>query len=164
MKKKNFSTYHETLYHLIMFRIQQFTNSKELLKIDYDSFMICSTVASHINYNNLKKNNNLDWDESWAMARNKSTEKIMKQEKLTIFALSNILRMPKESVRRKISELSKKKLLKFSVKNGVTFGEKIELFRPFGKKEMISLSNFLKTLSSSGALNQLLELKPKELD
>ena len=164
MKKKNFSTYHETLYHLIMFRIQQFTNSKELLKIDYDSFMICSTVASHINYNNLKKNNNLDWDESWAMARNKSTEKIMKQEKLTIFALSNILRMPKESVRRKINELSKKKLLKFSVKNGVTFGEKIELFRPFGKKEMISLSNFLKTLSNSGALNQLLELKPKELD
>ena len=113
MKKKVLPSYNETLYNLIMFRINQFTNSRTILKMDYDSFMICSTVASHINYQNLKKNSKLDWDESWAMARSKSTEVTMKSEKLSIFALSNVLMMPKESVRRKINILTKKKILNF---------------------------------------------------
>jgi hypothetical protein len=164
VKKKVLSTYHETLYHLIMFRIKQFTSSKDMLKIDYESFMICSTVASHINYQNLKKNKHLDWDESWAMARTKSTEVIMKSEKLSVFALSNILMIPKESVRRKINILTKKKILKYTTKSGVTFGDKIEVFRPFGQTEMISLSNFLKTLKKSGALDQLLNLQEKDLN
>jgi len=164
MKKKILSTYQETLYHLIMFRISQFTVSKAMLKMDYESFMICSAVASHINFQNLKKNKNLDWDESWAMARSKFAEEIMKTEKLTIFALSSILMIPKESVRRKINILSKKKILKFTLNTGVTLGEKIEVFRPFGQKEMISLSNFLKSLKKSGALDQLLELKEKDLN
>ena len=163
MKKKVLSSYNETLYNLIMFRINQFTNSRTILKMDYDSFMICSTVASHINYQNLKKNSKLDWDESWDMARSKSTEVTMKSEKLSIFALSNVLMMPKESVRRKINILTKKKILKFSISTGVTFGDKIDIFHPFGKKEMILLSNFLKTLKKNGALDQLLELKEKEL-
>lgn len=163
MKKKILPTYHETLYHLIMFRINQFTSSKLMLKMDYESFMICSTVASHINFQNLKKNNQLDWDESWAMARSKSTEQIMKSEKLSIFSLSNILTIPKESVRRKINILTKKRILQFTIKSGVTFGDKIEVFRPFGQKEMISLSNFLKSLKKNGALEQLLELKEKDL-
>ena len=162
MKKIFLSTYHETLYHLIMFRINQFTSSKSILNIDYESFMICSTIASHINYQNLKKKKQLDWNESWAMARNKSTEQMIKSEKLTIFALSNILIIPKESVRRKVNILTKKKILKFTTKSGVTFGENIEVFRPFGKKEMISLSNFLKILKKNGALEQLLELKEKD--
>ena len=164
MKKKILPTYHETLYHLIMFRIHQFTSSRQLLKLDYESFMICSTVASHINYQNMKKNNNYDWDDSWAMARNKSTEKIMKKEKLTMFAISNILKIPKESVRRKILILLKKNLLKHTTSQGVTFGEKIELFRPFGRDEMIALSKFLKILSKNGALTQLLELEEKDLN
>ena len=159
MKKKFLSTYNETLCHLIMFRIHQFTSSKLMLKIDYESFMICSAVASHINYHNLKKDNKLDWDESWAMARNKSAEQIMKSEKLSIFALSNILAMPKESVRRKLNVLLKKGILQFSIKSGVTFGDKIEIFRPFGQREILSLSNFLKNLKKTGALEELLELK-----
>ena len=126
--------------------------------------MICSAVASHTNYQNMKKNNNYDWNDSWAIARNKSTEKIMKKEKLTMFAISNILKIPKESVRRKILELAKKNLLKHRTSEGVTFGEKVELFRPFGKNEMIALSKFLKTLSKNGALTQLLDLEEKDLN
>ena len=98
------------------------------------------------------------------MARNKSTEKIMKKEKLTMFAISNILKIPKESVRRKILILLKKNLLKHTTSQGVTFGEKIELFRPFGRDEMIALSKFLKILSKNGALTQLLELEEKDLN
>ena len=147
-----------------MFRIKQFTSSKTILKMDYESFMICSTVASHINFHNIKKNNKFDWDESWAMARSKSTEVIMKSEKLTIFAISQVLMIPKESVRRKINILTKKKILKFSTSIGVTFGDKIDIFRPFGSKEMVSLSNFLNSLKKSGALDQLLELKEKDLN
>ena len=53
MKKKVLSAHNETLYHLINFRINQFTSSQKLLKMDYLSFMICSVVATHILYKNM---------------------------------------------------------------------------------------------------------------
>ena len=56
MKKKILSAHNEAIYHLINFRINQFTTSKKLLKMDYLSFMICSVVATHILYKNMLKN------------------------------------------------------------------------------------------------------------
>ena len=55
MKKKILSAHNEALYHLINFRISQFTSSQNLLKMDYLSFMICSVVGNHILYKNMLK-------------------------------------------------------------------------------------------------------------
>ena len=61
--KKKLIAYSETLYHLINFRTEQFQQSKSMIGIDYDSFMILSVMGAHY----LKNNNKLasDWDQIW---------------------------------------------------------------------------------------------------
>ena len=163
MKKRILPTFHEILYHLIQFRIHQFNTSKAILGIDYVSFMICSVVAAHFNLNNLKDNKNIDWDESWKLARKNTDTSILKKDKLTIYAIGQILNIPKESVRRKITTLVKKKILKHSTKVGIIFGDKIENFKPFSIKEVKALSVFLRSLKKNGALEQLIGLEEKDL-
>ena len=163
MKKKILPNFHEILYQLIQFRIHQFNTSKEILGIDYDSFMICSVVAAHFNFNNLKLNKEIDWDESWKLARSNTNTSILKKNKLTIFAVSQILNMPKESARRKVITLVKKKILKHTTRVGIIYGDKIENFKPFAIKEVKALSVFLKSLKKNNSLEQLLEFEEKDL-
>mgnify|MGYP001575562069 FL=1 len=161
MKKKILPTYHETLYHLIKFRISQFNKSKEFLKIDYISFMICSVAASHFNYKNLKSNkdDDIDWHESWKLVKLNTNTSLYKKDKLTIFAISHILHIPKETVRRKLKNLIKKKILKYSTKSGVIFGEKVDIFKPYAQHEVLELSKFLKSLKENRALEALINFK-----
>ena len=44
--KKNLDSYSETLFHLINFRNRQFRDSKSMIGIDYESFIIISTIGS----------------------------------------------------------------------------------------------------------------------
>ena len=84
--------------------------------------------------------------------------------KLTIFAVASILELPKETVRRKVEILRKKKFISYSSKLGLLPTEKSEeLFKPFAKKELTHLSNFLNQLKSNKSLDQLLNLKDKDL-
>ena len=114
MKKKILSAHNEAIYHLINFRISQFTLSQKLLKMDYLSFMICSVVATHILYKDLLENKNVDWDEHWKIIRTESEKTIKNKKKLSIFAISETLKIPKESVRRKLLKLVDRKILNHS--------------------------------------------------
>ena len=105
--KKKLEAYSETLYHLINFRIEQFNQSKSMLGIDYESFMILSVIGSHYLKNNIAKSSN--WDDAWEQVRSSKIEELYSKKKLTIFAVSSILSLPKETVRRKIEVLKKKK-------------------------------------------------------
>jgi len=71
--------------------------------------------------------------------------------------VSNIVNLPKETVRRKIELLKKKKLISYSTNRGLTPTEKIEeLMKPFAMKELKVLTNFLKALKKNKSLDQLL--------
>ena len=125
--------------------------------------MICSVTAAHFNFKNLKLNKEIDWDQSWELARSVSNTSILKKDKLTIFSISQILLMPKESVRRKLKQMIKMKILKHSTKAGVIFGEKIDIFKPYAKDEVLALSTFLKSLKQTGALQNLLDIKKNDI-
>ena len=57
------------------------------------------------------------------------------KKKLTIFAVAHILNIPKETVRRKIEILKKKKLISYSSKLGLLPTEKIEdIMKPFASR------------------------------
>jgi predicted transcriptional regulator len=131
--------------------------------MDYDSFMICSVTASHFNYQNLKKKKNIDWDESWKLSRSNMDTSALNKNRLSIFSISQILGIPKETVRRKLEKLLKKKILKYSTKAGVIFGEKIDIFKPYAKHEVMMLSTFLKSLNDHGGLEDLLQIKKTDL-
>ena len=105
--KKKIDAYGETLFHLMHFRNRQFIDSQLMIGIDYETFMIMSCVGAHYIKHNTKQGSN--WDSLWEQTRSKKIDKLYTEKKLTIFALSNIMRLPKETVRRKIGVLRKKK-------------------------------------------------------
>jgi predicted transcriptional regulator len=155
---KKVAAYSEILYHLINFRTEQFQQLKKMIGIDYDSFMILSVMGSHY----LKHNNKLgeDWDTVWEDIRSSKIEELYSEQKLTIYAVANILNLPKETVRRKIELLKKKKLINHSTKQGLLPTNKTEeLMKPFAGIELKTLSKFLKNLKKNGTLDAVLNFK-----
>ena len=157
MKKKS-DSYSETLFHLINFRCRQYVDSRNMLGIDFDSFMIVSCIGSHYLTNNTLKG--ADWDDVWAQTRSKEIHKHWNQRRLTIFAISNIMNLPKETVRRKIESLKKSKLISHSTKTGLVPTDKVEeIMKPFALSELKALSKFLQALKKHKVLDQLLSYK-----
>ena len=155
---KKVAAYSEILYHLINFRTEQFQQLKKMVGIDYDSFMILSVMGSHY----LKHNNKLgeDWDTVWEDIRSSKIDELYSVQKLTIYAVANILNLPKETVRRKIELLKKKKLINHSTKLGLLPTNKTEeLMKPFAEIELKTLSKFLKNLKKNGTLDAVLNIK-----
>jgi len=155
---KKVAAYSEILYHLINFRTEQFQQLKKMVGIDYDSFMILSVMASHY----LKHNNKLgsDWDTVWEDVRTSKIEEFYSAKKLTIYAVANILNLPRETVRRKIEILKKKKLINHSTSIGLLPTNKSEeLMKPFAEIELKTLSKFLKNLKKNDTLEKVLNFK-----
>ena len=155
---KKVAAYSEILYHLINFRTEQFQQLKKMVGIDYDSFMILSVMGSHY----LKHNNKLgaDWDDVWEDIRTSKIEELYTSERLTIFAVANILNLPRETVRRKIELLKKKKLINHSTKLGLLPTNKTEeLMKPFAEIELKTLSKFLKSLKKNGTIDAVLNFR-----
>ena len=153
---KKLHKYAETLYHLINFRLSQFMQSRSMLKMDYDTFMIVSCIGAHALKNNIKAKD--DWESVWEITRAKNLDKFYNKKKLTIFALANLIGLPTETVRRKIEILKKKKLISNNGKLGLMPTDKIEeLMKPFALNEVDELSNFLKSLDRHGSLDALLD-------
>jgi predicted transcriptional regulator len=155
---KKVAAYSEILYHLINFRTEQFQQLKKMIGIDYDSFMILSVMGSYY----LKHNNKLgeDWDTVWEDIRSSKIDELYSEQKLTIYAVANILNLPKETVRRKIELLKKKKLINHSTKQGLLPTNKTEeLMKPFAGIELKTLSKFLKNLKKNGTLDAVLNFK-----
>ena len=156
--KKKIEAYSETLFHLIKFRCRQYRDSKKMIGIDYDSFMIISCIGAYYLRNNTTEG--LNWDSVWELTRSKKDEQIYNSKKLTIFAVSKIMDLPKETVRRKIEAFKKKKFITHSTKQGLLPTDKIELvMKPFAEKEIITLGKFLQQLKKHKSLDQLLNLK-----
>ena len=156
--KKNLDSYSETLFHLINFRNRQFRDSRSMIGIDYESFIIISTIGAHYLTHNTKQGSN--WDSVWENTRQKKLEEIYSKKKLTIFAVSHILDIQRETVRRKVEIMKKKKLISHSTKLGLLPTEKIEeIMKPFAKQELNTLAKFLQELKKHKALDQLLNLK-----
>ena len=155
---KKVASYSEILYHLINFRTDQFQQLKKMLGIDYDSFMILSVMGSHY----LKHRDKLgsDWEDVWKNLRTSTIEEFYIARKLTIYAVANILNLPKETVRRKIEILKKKKLISHSTKMGLLPTNKTEeIMKPFAETELKTLSKFLKNLKKNDTLEKVLNFK-----
>ena len=80
--------------------------------------------------------------------------------KLTISSVCLVTSLPKETVRRKIEALKKKKFITYSTKDGLLPTDKIEeAVKPFAEQELITLSKFLQALKKHKSLDPLLNLK-----
>ena len=79
---------------------------------------------------------------------------------LKITTIVKITGIPKETVRRKINELSKKKILRISNINGILLGNEYKkIFSKFVPETTLQVSKLLKGWEKSGILKSLLDFK-----
>jgi hypothetical protein len=156
------------MYGFVMVLINYYSRVREKLKIDYDSFMIIQTVVSHSLYQLRKKGSKsyfeleMEWEkllisknEIMQKAENYSSEK--NKIKLTISSICLVTSLPKETVRRKVSELTKKNLLKISKKDGILLGSMYKkVFQDFVPQTTLEVSKLIKNWDKSGVLKNIL--------
>ena len=167
------------MYGFVMVMISYYSRVREQLKIDYDSFMIIQTVVSHSLYQLNKKQvgskSYFELEIEWEKLLNKNDveEKIDiiqdKMEnlsntksnlKLTISSICLVTSLPKETVRRKVNELTKKNLLNISKKNGILLGSMYKkIFREFTPQTTKEISRLIKNWEGNGILKSILSFK-----
>ena len=124
----------ELIYAAINHHINHYLNVKKLVKHDYESHMILLTVYSHFIFQTIKKGKSLNWAETFAETETEDHKQLMKDRKLSIFAVAENLSMPQETVRRKLEKLSSRKLLYYSKSEGLSLGKNFkEIIEPLGK-------------------------------
>ena len=160
-KKEN-----ELVYHVLMHHINHYQEVKKIFKIDYDSQMILLAVYSHLLYQtinpSLKKENEdgLGWEEMFPVIKNLPKNKKKYKAKLTLFSVSQILNLPKESVRRKVINLCKKKYLEFSTIEGLSIGDNLEsTVRKIAPKDLNALTRVIKSVNENGGIDKLKKIK-----
>ena len=124
----------ELIYSVISHHISHFLNVKKFVKHDFESHMILLTVYMHFLFQTMSKGKSFDWTETFAKTETEERKLIMKDRKLTIFAVAVKLSIPQETLRRKVEKLCSRKLLDYSKSDGLSLGKKFkETIEPLGK-------------------------------
>ena len=154
----------EVVYHVLSHHIDHYRQSKKIFKADYDSHIITITVFAHFLYGTLNpshekyQHEDLEWGEMYPLVKGLSKNKKKYSDKLSLFSLSYILDMPKETVRRKVDALCKAKQLGYSVKDGVTVGDQFEvLAKKIAPIDILSISKALKAIEKNGGISKILK-------
>jgi len=176
------------MYDFVMIMIRYYSRVREQLKIDYDSFMIVQTVVSHSLYHLNKKEvgskSYFELEKEWEKLYTNKKEVTQMSDyrnslvnysrwhlnqpetpkksniKLTISSICLVTSLPKETVRRKVSELSKKNLLKISKKDGILLGSMYKkVFREFTPQTTKEISKLINNWEKSGVLKSILSFK-----
>ena len=149
------------LYHWVMFILSFYTRVRENLKIDFESFVILQVVVSHSLYQ-INKSGNKTFSELEAQMVRITQNKTTKNSKLTFASISEVLQLPRETVRRKVLSLSKNNILTFNAANGIKLGPAYKtIYRDFVSQTTTDISILIKKWKNSGALEKLLKLENK---
>ena len=149
------------LYHWVMFILSFYTRVRENLKIDFESFVILQVVVSHSLYQ-INKLGNKTFSELEDQMEKITQKKTTKSSKLTFASISEVLQLPRETVRRKVIHLSKKNILTFNTVDGIKLGPAYKtIYKDFVSKTTADISILIKKWKNSGALEKLLELENK---
>ena len=158
IKKDSSPPFSNGLYTWIMFLMNFYDRVRNTLKIDFDSFMIMQLVVSDYVYKT-NKDGIKNFSELKTMFKNHT--ELLKEKKLNIASIAEVLNLPRETVRRKIMRLAKKKLLDYS-KSGISIGSEYKtVFNEFVLDTVSNISQLVKKWESNGSLKELLELNKK---
>tara|TARA_B100000287_G_C20671024_1_gene793361 strand:+ start:2237 stop:2782 length:546 start_codon:yes stop_codon:yes gene_type:complete len=145
------------LYHWVMFVLGYYSRVKNTLKIDFESFVILQVVVSHHLYE-LNKEGTKTFNEVETQIINAKRNK--SKNKLTFASVSEVLQLPRETVRRKVLSLNKKEILIFNSENGIKLGPAYKtIYKDFVSQSILDLNILVKKWERSGVLKKLLELE-----
>jgi hypothetical protein len=149
-------------YYWIMMIIDHFQKTREMLKIDYESYIIIQTVVSHFLHNVNKEE--ADWQKMWELTNSKKAKDNFYKPKLIISSISLITGLPKETVRRKLLELNKKKIIVLNGKKGLRLGERFEKFhKKYSQYTTLKISEMLNKWEKIGALEFILNVNKQQI-
>mgnify|MGYP000082437295 FL=1 len=120
IKKK--TSFTRGAYYWLMLMIDNYQSVRTILKIDYESFIIIQTVLSHF-LHSMNKEEDSDWKRMWKLVGDKKAKENLSKSKLIPASISLVTDLPRETVRRKLLELNKKKILVLDKKRGIQLGE-----------------------------------------
>ena len=150
LKKPITTDFSAGLYDWSIFITNFYLRVKQVLKIDYESFMILQiTLGYYLNTINKSGSNSID-DLSFRFEEI-INDKTKKNSRLSVTSISSALNLPRETVNRKIDSLIKKQLLAMNNNKSIILGtnyQKIfELFALLeGIFELIDSNSLLDSL------------------
>ena len=154
----------EVVYHVLSHHIDHYRQIKKVFKTDYDSHMITLAVFTHFLYGTLNPSfekylhDDLEWGEMYPLVKGLSKNKKKYLEKLSLFSISQVLDIPKETVRRKVEALCKNKQLEYSVTDGVTVGDGFEaLAKKIAPIDLLSIDKAIKAIEKNGGVSKILK-------
>ena len=154
----------EVVYHVLSHHIDHYIQAKKIFKTDYDSHMITITVFAHFLYGTLNpshekyQHEDLEWGDMYPLVKGLSKSKKKYLDKLSLFSMSYMLDMPKETVRRKVDALCKTEQLEYSVKDGVSIGDNFELLaKKIAPNDLLSIDKAIKAITKNGGVSRILK-------
>ena len=157
-KQLKSAAFSKGLYDWVMFILSFYVRVREKLNIDFESFVILQVVMSHSIYeiNKSGPKTFIELGEQMIKLRNK---KIKSNTKLTFASISDVLSLPRETVRRKVLNLCKKNILSSDNDDGIKLGSGYkQIYGDFVKHTTHDISTLAKKWKKSGVLDDLLTM------
>ena len=146
----------EGMYDWSLFITNLFLRVRTKLQIDYESFMILHIVAGNYIY---------DWNRYGSKSFDQvssSIEKVVSDKleinRITVSSIASILKIPRETVKRKILVLVEKKLLFVKKDKSISIGEGYrDYFENFVFETTQDVSKLVTKWKTKGILDKLIE-------
>ena len=157
LKKPITTDFSAGLYDWSIFLTNFYLRVKQVLKIDYESFMILQiTLGYYLNTINKSGSNSID-DLSFRFEEI-INDKTKKNSKLTVTSISSALNLPRETVNRKIDSLIKEKLLAMNNKSIILGTNFQKIFGSFALETTHDLGKLITRWNNKDYLNRLIGL------
>ena len=158
LKKPITTDFSAGLYDWSIFLTNFYLRVKQVLKIDYESFMILQiTLGYYLNTINKSGSNSID-DLSFRFEEI-INEKTKKNSRLSVTSISSALNLPRETVNRKIDSLMKRKLLVMDTNKSIFLGPDFQkIFGSFALETTHDLGKLITRWNNKDYLNRLIGL------
>ena len=157
LKKPITTDFSAGFYDWSIFLTNFYLRVKQVLKIDYESFMILQiTLGYYLNTINKSGSNSID-DLSFRFEEI-INDKTKKNSRLSVTSISSALNLPRETVKRKIDSLIKKQLLAMNNKSIILGTNYQKIFELFALETTHDLGKLIARWNNKDYLDRLIGL------
>lgn len=145
-------------YDWSIFIINLYLRVQQILKIDYESFMILQIVVGY-HVNNLNKTGSSSISQLTFRFEEIVNEKVIQASKLTVTSISSALKIPRETVKRKVDALIKEKYLSLDHNKSISLGANYQkIFQAFALETTYDIGKVMTRWNRKGYIDKLMSL------
>lgn len=158
LKKPITSDFSAGLYDWSIFLTNFYLRVKQVLKIDYESFMILQITLGYY-LNTINKSGASSIDDLSFRFEEIINEKTKKNSRLSVTSISTALNLPRETVNRKIDSLIERKLLVIDTNRSILLGPDFQkIFGSFALETTHDLGKLITRWNNKDYLDRLISL------